>query len=362
MGRRPARRHRQLPLRHPAVGRLDRLPQDATEHARRRRPRPAPRRDVQRGARRRGCTLNGRPLRIGAPPPLARALVGTGFSYVAAERAAADGARSRACCRGRATCAAPARPRSTWPGSRRGASTPSTSTGWPSGTTRRAICSCARRAESSCRCRPPAACAPASWRARAALTDALAPAAAGIGWQRVSTAPPTVAVLGARARPRAGPPRRRHGTVGDPLRRPRRRASRELGTRRARPRHRRRATASRRSTPGDDARQVPRRRSSSSAARSPTHVERASRAGELPLVLGGDHSLALGVLRRARARARARSARSGSTRTPTATRPRRRPSGNVHGMGLSGALGWGGERFAGGRWPSPSVDEDAHRR
>jgi myo-inositol-1(or 4)-monophosphatase len=33
-----------------------------------------------------GCTLNGRPLRIGAPPPLERALVGTGFSYVAVER------------------------------------------------------------------------------------------------------------------------------------------------------------------------------------------------------------------------------------------------------------------------------------
>ncbi len=33
-----------------------------------------------------GCTLNGRPQRIGAPPPLAQALVATGFSYVAAER------------------------------------------------------------------------------------------------------------------------------------------------------------------------------------------------------------------------------------------------------------------------------------
>jgi myo-inositol-1(or 4)-monophosphatase len=34
-----------------------------------------------------GCTLNGRALRIAAPPPpLERALVGTGFSYVAAER------------------------------------------------------------------------------------------------------------------------------------------------------------------------------------------------------------------------------------------------------------------------------------
>jgi myo-inositol-1(or 4)-monophosphatase len=33
-----------------------------------------------------GCTLNGEPLRVSAPPPLERALVGTGFSYVSAER------------------------------------------------------------------------------------------------------------------------------------------------------------------------------------------------------------------------------------------------------------------------------------
>jgi myo-inositol-1(or 4)-monophosphatase len=33
-----------------------------------------------------GCTLNGRSLHVGTPPPLERALVGTGFSYVAAER------------------------------------------------------------------------------------------------------------------------------------------------------------------------------------------------------------------------------------------------------------------------------------
>jgi myo-inositol-1(or 4)-monophosphatase len=33
-----------------------------------------------------GCSLDGRSLTIGPPPSLARALVGTGFSYVAAER------------------------------------------------------------------------------------------------------------------------------------------------------------------------------------------------------------------------------------------------------------------------------------
>jgi myo-inositol-1(or 4)-monophosphatase len=33
-----------------------------------------------------GCRLNGTPLRLGQVPPLERALIGTGFSYVAAER------------------------------------------------------------------------------------------------------------------------------------------------------------------------------------------------------------------------------------------------------------------------------------
>jgi myo-inositol-1(or 4)-monophosphatase len=37
-------------------------------------------------ARSNGCTLNGRRLDIASPPRLERALVGTGFSYVAAER------------------------------------------------------------------------------------------------------------------------------------------------------------------------------------------------------------------------------------------------------------------------------------
>jgi myo-inositol-1(or 4)-monophosphatase len=37
-------------------------------------------------ARGHGCSLDGAALRIGPPPPLERALVGTGFSYIAAER------------------------------------------------------------------------------------------------------------------------------------------------------------------------------------------------------------------------------------------------------------------------------------
>jgi arginase len=86
-------------------------------------------------------------------------------------------------------------------------------------------------------------------------------------------------------------------------------------------------------------------------------VETSCRAGELPLVLGGDHSLALGVFG---GLARVHGAvgtiwfdAHADCNTPDST-----PSGNVHGMGLSGALGWGGERFSGGRWPAPSVDEE----
>ncbi len=74
-------------------------------------------------------------------------------------------------------------------------------------------------------------------------------------------------------------------------------------------------------------------------------------------MLGGDHSLALGVL-------------GGLSRVhgpvgviwfdahADCNTPETTPSGNVHGMGLSGALGWGGARFSAGLWPTPSVDEE----
>ncbi|MDX6571005.1 MAG: arginase [Gaiellales bacterium] len=86
------------------------------------------------------------------------------------------------------------------------------------------------------------------------------------------------------------------------------------------------------------------------------HVETRCRAGELPLVLGGDHSLALGVFG-GLARVHGPVATIWLDAHADCNTPDTTPSGNVHGMGLSGALGWGGERFAGGRWPSPSADE-----
>jgi arginase len=85
-------------------------------------------------------------------------------------------------------------------------------------------------------------------------------------------------------------------------------------------------------------------------------VEQSCRAGELPLVLGGDHSLALGVFG-GLARVHGPVATIWFDAHADCNTPATTPSGNVHGMGLSGALGWGGERFADGRWPSPSVDE-----
>ena len=87
------------------------------------------------------------------------------------------------------------------------------------------------------------------------------------------------------------------------------------------------------------------------------HVESASRAGELPLVLGGDHSLALGVFG-GLARVHGPVGTIWFDAHADCNTPETTPSGNVHGMGLSGALGWNGEHFSGGRWPLPSVDED----
>jgi arginase len=86
-------------------------------------------------------------------------------------------------------------------------------------------------------------------------------------------------------------------------------------------------------------------------------VEDAVQAGELPLVLGGDHSLAIGVLG---GLARAHHTPGallwidahGDVNTPDTS-----PSGNVHGMPLAAALGLAPEWFASDAWPSPSVEE-----
>jgi arginase len=84
-------------------------------------------------------------------------------------------------------------------------------------------------------------------------------------------------------------------------------------------------------------------------------VAKAKAGGWLPLVLGGDHSVALGTLG-----GLARSAAPGGVLWLDAhgdlNRPETSPTGNVHGMVLAGALGLGGPGFESDAWPVPMVD------
>jgi arginase len=84
-------------------------------------------------------------------------------------------------------------------------------------------------------------------------------------------------------------------------------------------------------------------------------VALAARQGALPLVLGGDHSVALGSLL---GMAQARGAGGvvwidahGDLNTPATS-----PSGNVHGMVLAAALGLAGDAFRHDGWPLPAVE------
>ena len=80
-----------------------------------------------------------------------------------------------------------------------------------------------------------------------------------------------------------------------------------------------------------------------------------ARAGAIPLVLGGDHSVALGTL-----------GGLASVHGPGGVlwidahsdinTPETSPSGNVHGMPLAAALGIAGEAFESDAWPLPAVD------
>ncbi len=69
------------------------------------------------------------------------------------------------------------------------------------------------------------------------------------------------------------------------------------------------------------------------------------REGRVPVVLGGDHSIAMGTIagvsRLPSGAGRRRSAWSGSTPTPTANTAETSPTGNIHGMPLAVVLGSG---------------------
>ena len=80
--------------------------------------------------------------------------------------------------------------------------------------------------------------------------------------------------------------------------------------------------------------------------------------GAVPLVLGGDHSVALGTLAGLRAAAGEPGGviwidAHGDLNTPDSS-----PSGNVHGMPLAAALGAAGDRFAHSGLSLPAVDVD----
>jgi len=86
-----------------------------------------------------------------------------------------------------------------------------------------------------------------------------------------------------------------------------------------------------------------------------SRVAEATKRGALPLVLGGDHSVALGTL-----------GGLASVHGPGGVlwidahsdinTPQTSPTGNVHGMALAAALGLAGEGFKSGHWPLPSID------
>jgi arginase len=77
--------------------------------------------------------------------------------------------------------------------------------------------------------------------------------------------------------------------------------------------------------------------------------------GAIPLVLGGDHSVALGTLG-----GLARAGGPGGVLWIDAhsdiNTPETSPSGNVHGMPLAAALGLADDWFASDAWPLPAVD------
>jgi arginase len=87
-------------------------------------------------------------------------------------------------------------------------------------------------------------------------------------------------------------------------------------------------------------------------------VARASEEDYLPLVLGGDHSVALGSLG-GMARAHGPGGVLWLDAHGDLNRPETSPSGNVHGMPLAAALGVAGPAFESNEYPLPAVDRVA---
>ena len=83
--------------------------------------------------------------------------------------------------------------------------------------------------------------------------------------------------------------------------------------------------------------------------------------GFLPLVLGGDHSIAIGTLG-GMAKARGPGAVLWIDAHGDLNRPETSPTGNVHGMPLAAAFGVAGDGFASDAYPTPSVHARGARR
>jgi arginase len=87
-------------------------------------------------------------------------------------------------------------------------------------------------------------------------------------------------------------------------------------------------------------------------------VGEAADQGLVPLVLGGDHSVAMGTLG-GMARARGPGATLWIDAHGDLNRPGTSPTGNVHGMPLAAALGVAGDSFRSDAFPTPSVTRAA---
>ena len=84
-------------------------------------------------------------------------------------------------------------------------------------------------------------------------------------------------------------------------------------------------------------------------------VARALELGDVPLVLGGDHSVALGTLG-GLSRAHGPGGVLWIDAHGDLNTPQTSPSGNVHGMALAAALGLGGPLFESEAWDLPAVE------
>jgi arginase len=84
-------------------------------------------------------------------------------------------------------------------------------------------------------------------------------------------------------------------------------------------------------------------------------VVHAVQDGQMPLVLGGDHSIALGTLG-GLARARGPGGVLWIDAHADMNTSETTPSGNVHGMALAAALGIAGPEFSRDAWPLPAVE------